>query len=76
MISHTLDCNRYGLFTAHHNDLCDGVIDLAGKSFTPSQVHDDPLIYAGCAVKRTKDTPAGASGKKYQAGAPLPKVTE
>ena len=27
-------------------------------------------------MKRTKATPAGASGKKYQAGAPPPEVTE
>ena len=43
-ISHTLDCKRFGLVTAHHNDLRDGVADLAGKDFTPSHVRDDPLI--------------------------------
>ena len=43
-ICHALDCKRGGLVTACHNELCDGVSDLAGKSFTPSHVRDDPLI--------------------------------
>ena len=47
---------------ARHNELRDGVADLSGKAFTPSHVHDDPLIYQGCAVKRTKAKPAGPSG--------------
>ena len=61
---------------ARHNELRDGVEDLAGKDFTPSHVRDNPLIYSGRSVKRTKATPAGASGKKDQAGAPPPEVTE
>ena len=47
-----------------HNELCDGVADLAGKDFTPSHVRDHPLISAGFNVNRlkvntdrTKDTP-------------------
>ena len=75
-ISHTLDCKKGGLVTARHKDLRDKVVDLAGKTFTPSHMHDDPLIYSGRAVKRTKATPDGASGKKYQAGAPPPEVLE
>ena len=59
-ISHALDCKKGGLVTAHHNELRDGVADLAGKAFTPSHVRDDPLIYSGRAVKRTKAAPAGA----------------
>ena len=43
-ICHTLDCKRGGLVTAHHNELRDGVADLAGKAFTPSHIRDDPLI--------------------------------
>ena len=43
-ISHALDCKKGGLVTACHNELRDGVADLAGKSFTPSHVRDDPLI--------------------------------
>ena len=49
-ICHTLDCKRGGLVTARHNELRDGVADLASRAFTPSHVHNDPLIYQGCAV--------------------------
>ena len=51
-ISHSLDCKKGGLVTARHNELCDGVADLAGKVFTPSHVRDDPLIYSGSSVNR------------------------
>ena len=61
-IYHTLDCKRGGLVTAHHNELRDRVADLSGKAFTPSHMRNDPLIYQGCAVKRTKAKPAGPSG--------------
>ena len=57
-ISHALGCKKGGLVTACHNKLCDGVADLAGKAFSPSYVRDDPLIYSGRAVKRTKAAPA------------------
>ena len=47
----------------HHNNLRDGVAGLAGKSFTPTHVRDDHLIFSGCDVKmpkskmaRSKDT--------------------
>ena len=49
-ISHALDCKKGGLVTARHNELRDGVVDLAGKAFTPSHVRDNPLIYSGRAV--------------------------
>ena len=62
MICHALNCKRGGLVTAHHNKLRDKVTDLAGKAFTPSHVHNDPIIYQGCAVKRTKAKQAGPSG--------------
>ena len=74
-ISHTLDCKKGGLVMACHNELRDGVADLAGKGFTPSHVCDDPLIYSDRAVKRTKTTPAGASGNKNHAVAPPPEAT-
>ena len=61
-ICHALDCKRGGLVKARHNELHDGVADLAGKAFTPSHVRNNPLIYQGCAVKRTKAKPAGPSG--------------
>ena len=44
-ISHTLNCKKGGLVTARHNELREGVADLAGKAFTPAHVRDDPLIY-------------------------------
>ena len=75
-ISHTLDCKMGGLITAHHNNLCDGIVDLVGKAFTPSHVRNNPLIYSGRSVKRMKYTPAEASGTTDQAGAPPPEVTE
>ena len=43
-ISHALDCKKGVLIKARHNELCDGVANLAGKAFTPSHVCDDPLI--------------------------------
>ena len=64
-ISQALDCKKGSLVTARHNELRDGVADLEGKAFTPSDVRDDPLIYSGCAVKRTKATPAREGGNTY-----------
>ena len=58
-ICHALDCKRGGLVTARHNELRDGVADLASRAFTHSHVRNDPLIYQGCAVTRTKFHPAG-----------------
>ena len=76
LISHALDCKKVGLFTARHNELRYRVADLASKALTPSHVRNNPLIQSGRAVKRTKATPAGDSGKNDQAGAPPPEVTE
>ena len=58
------------------NELRDGVADLAGKDFIPSHVCDNPLIYLGRAVKRTKDTPARAIRNKDHALAPPSEVME
>ena len=44
-ISHDFDCKKGDLITVHHNEIRDGVADLAGKAFTPSHVRKDPLIY-------------------------------
>ena len=60
-IIHALDCKKGGLVTARHNELRDGVSDLAGKAFTPSHVRDNPLIYSGRAMSRTKPMPAGST---------------
>ena len=54
-----LDCKRGGLVTACHNELCGGVVDLASRAFAPFHIRNDPLIYQGCAVRRTKSQPAG-----------------
>ena len=61
---------------ARQNEIRDGVIDLAGKAFTPAHVRDNPLIFAGRAMNRTKATPVEASGTTYRDGAPPPEVTE
>ena len=58
------------LVTARHNELQDGVADLAGKNFTPYHLRDNPLIFAGCAVKRLKAKLAGTSGSTDQDSAP------
>ena len=39
---------------AHHNELYDGVSDLARKDFTPTHVRDNPKIYTSCAVRGGK----------------------
>ena len=74
-ICHALDCKRGSLVTARQNELCDGVVDLAGRSFTPSHVRNDPLIYQGCAVIRLKAQPARPSNNTKQADSP-PEATE
>ena len=61
---------------ARHDELRDRVAYLAGKAFTPSHVRNDPLIYSGRSVKRTKATPAGAGGKTNHAVVQPPEVTE
>ena len=75
-ISHALDCKKGDLVTARHNALRAVVADLAGKAFTPSHVRDNPLIYSGRSVKRTKATPTGDIRNNNQAGAPPPDVME
>ena len=47
-----------------HNELRDGVTDLSGKAFTPNHMRDDLLIFAGCAVKRPKASPARSKATK------------
>ena len=69
MISHALDFKNGGLVTTRHNEIRDGVADLANKAFTPSHVRDDPIIYSGCAVKRTKAAPAGSNGNSRHTAA-------
>ena len=73
-ISHALDCKKDGLVTACHNELRDGVSNLTGKAFTPYHVQDNPLIYSGRSVKRTKAMSARANGNSGHTEAP--EVTE
>ena len=61
---------------ARHNELRDGVADLAGKAFTPSHERDDPLIFASRTMKMLKAKQAGDSGTIDQDGAPPPEATE
>ena len=56
-IYHYLDCNKCGLITECHNELCYGVSDLAGKAFTPAHMRDDPKIFTGCAVQGGEGDP-------------------
>ena len=61
---------------ALHNELRNRVADLEGKAFTPSHVRDDPLIFAGCAVKRPKAKPARTTGLTDWDNKPIPEATE
>ena len=76
-ISHALDCNKGGLVTAPHNELRDGVVDLASKAFTPAHVREDPLIYSGRAMSRMKPKPAVSKlTKPTDETTAAPEVTE
>ena len=76
-ISHALGCKKGGLVTARHNELRDGLADLAGKDFTLSHVRDDPLIYSGRTVSRMKPTPDGSTKPNPTRETPeAPEVTE
>ena len=57
-IFYALNCKREGLVMARHNELYDGVADLASKAFNLNHVRDNPLIFAGFAVKRKTEKPA------------------
>ena len=61
---------------ARHYEIRDGVVELSGKAFTSSHMRNDPLIFAGRSVKRTKDAPARDSGTTDRDGAPLPEITD
>ena len=39
-------------------------------------MHDGPLIFAGCAVKKLKANPARTTGTTVLENAPLPEATE
>ena len=76
-ISHALDCKKGSFVTARHNELREGVADLAGKAFTPAHVRDDPIIYSGRAMSRIKPKPAGSNlTKPTDETTAAPEVTE
>ena len=52
------------------------VADLSGKAFIPSHVQDNPLIYSGRAMRRTKPTLAGSDKTKPSEQPAAPEVTE
>ena len=68
-IFHALNYKIGGLVTERHNELWDGITDLAGKDFTPSHVFDDPLIFSGCAAKSPKAKPVGPIASTDRGGA-------
>ena len=53
-----------------------GLQTWLAKPSPPLYVCDDPLIFAGCAVKRLKAEPARTSGSIDRDGAPPPEATE
>ena len=61
---------------ACHNELRDGVADLAGEDFTPSHVRDDPLIFAGCAVMRPTEKSDRSKSTTVTAVTPTLEATE
>ena len=75
-ISHTLDCKKGGLVMACHIKLRDGVADLVGKAFTPSHVRDEPVMYSGRAVRRTKPTLTRSNKSKPSEQPAATEVTE
>ena len=74
-ICHALYCKRGGLVMTLYNELWEGVADLAGKAFAPSDVCNNPLILAGSAVKRPKAKPASTTGSTNQDNVPTPVST-
>ena len=76
IICHALECNSGGLIAAHHNDPQYRVAELDGKAFIPSHVQDNPLIFAGCAMKRPKAKLSGTIGSTDRDGASSPRSTE
>ena len=52
-----------GLIAAHHNELRDGVSNLANKAFTPTHVSNNPKICKGRAVLEGKEKLKGSPSK-------------
>ena len=58
------------LITAHHNELRDRVADLAGKSFIPGHMCNDPKIFTGHAVRGGKSKAKGKASEKFKVAPP------
>ena len=61
---------------ACHNNIRDRVADLSGKDITPTHVRDDPIIFAGCAVKRPIENPVRPKATKSTPATPPLETTE
>ena len=55
-----VDCNNVSIIVDLHNKLRDGVSDLAGKSFTPLYVNNNPLVHSVCSLREGKARPKGS----------------
>ena len=57
-LQHALACKKSGLVIFRHNKIRDELlVNLAGKSFTPSAMRDEPLIKHSRVNESEKDTP-------------------
>ena len=63
---HALEFKKGGLITARHNELCDGVANLAGKIFTPAHILNDTLMFTGCALRGRKPKPKANSRRHHR----------
>ena len=58
---------KVGLITTCHNELCDGDINLAGKSFSPLHVRNNPRVHTCRAMREGKAQPMGSLPKNQLA---------
>ena len=61
---------------ARHNELQDRVADISRKPFTTSHMRNDLLIFAGCAVKRSKVNPSMTTDTTVLDSVPPPESME
>ena len=57
---HALECKKNGLITTWNNERRDGVANHAGKSFTPLDMRNGPLINPCRAVREGKAQTMGS----------------
>ena len=62
-ICHSLDFKKGVLVMTHHNELRNGVAGLAGKSFTPSHMRNNPPIHQVYVVQEGKSQPTRSPSK-------------